>query len=45
MEKNHTIKLDCDTPGSTMFYTLDGSAPELHRMVAPKVSGVLPNNL
>ena len=38
MEKNHVIKLDCDTAGSTMYYTLDGSAPELHRMVAPKVS-------
>ena len=37
VEKNYTVHLECDTPGSQIFYTLDGSSPDVSRIV-PKVS-------
>ncbi len=42
VEQLHVIKVDCDTPGATLYYTLDGSAPELHRLVPPKVRAHVP---
>ncbi|XP_070557721.1 uncharacterized protein [Ptychodera flava] len=30
VEKGHTVKLQCNTENSTIFYTIDGSNPEYH---------------
>ena len=30
--KKHVVQLKCDTPNAKMFYTTDGSTPELHKL-------------
>ncbi len=37
MEKNSVVELESPTRNSTIYYTLDGSAPELHKVLV-KVS-------
>lgn len=32
VEKNHVVWLKCDTVGAEIYYTIDGTAPELHKM-------------
>lgn len=32
VDKLCTVKLDCDTENCKIYYTLDGTAPELHRL-------------
>ena len=36
VEKHHVVKLEVTNPDAAIFYTLDGTAPELYKM-APKV--------
>ncbi len=31
VDKLHRVKLACDTPGASIFYTTDGTVPELHK--------------
>ena len=32
VDKNHVVFLKCDTKNAQLFYTIDGSAPELHKL-------------
>ena len=36
VDKLHTVRLECETANAKIYYTLDGTAPELHKL-HPKV--------
>ncbi|CAD5112727.1 DgyrCDS1945 [Dimorphilus gyrociliatus] len=36
VEKNHVVWLKCDTAGAKIYYTVDGTAPELHKLNVKK---------